>query len=382
MTSAMGSKGMDFELSPQHKELQQSVRRLVEQSILPQIMEYEEKSVLPLEIFREIGAEGFLKAHVPRKYGGAGLGTMAYCLVVEELAKAGAGLTHPGHFQTQKVLLGYGTSEQREKYLTKLLDGEYLAATAITEPTVGSSFADMRTRVERRGEAFTLNGLKTMINDAAEADIISVFARSDEGLSVFLVEKGTSGFRILKKLDPIGMRSSPIYEFELKDCVVKADQLVGQLGEGLKVFFRAFNFSRLGNASTALGMAQAALERTLSYVRERQVGAHVVAEFQGIRWLLAELSTELEAARLLRNQAAIREDKGEDISLDSSRAKLFCVKVANRVVGDCIQATGRYGCLRDSLFELYHRDAKVLGTAGGSLEVMKNNIARRLIEKS
>ena len=370
---------MDFELSPELKELQLAVRRLVEQRILSRIMHYEERSIFPREIFREIGAQGFLKAHVPEEYGGLGLGTLAYCLVSEELARAGAGMTHNGHFQTGKMLLECGTPEQREKYLAKLLSGEYLAATAITEPTVGSSFTDMQTRVEKRGDAFILNGMKTLINDAAEANIVNVFAKSDEGISVFLVEKRTPGFQILRKQDPIGMRSSPIYELELKDCTVKAEQLVGRVGEGLKAFFAAFNFSRLGNASAALGIAQAALENTVNYVKERHVGTRLAAEFQGIRWMLAEMSTQLEAARLLRNRAATMEDKKQDISLESSQAKLFCVEVANRVVGDCIQATGRYGCLRDSLFELYLRDAKLLGTAGGSLEVMKNNIARRLI---
>ena len=370
---------MDFELSPEHKELQLSVRRLVEQRILPQIMDYEEKSVFPWEIFRELGAQGFLKAHIPKEYGGLGLGTLAYCLISEELAKAGAGLTHNGHFQTEKMLLEYGTPEQQKKYLAKLLNGEYLAATAISEPTVGSSFADMRTRVEKRGDTFILNGMKTLINDAAEADILNVFAKSDEGISVFLLEKGTPGFRILRKQDPIGMRSSPIYEFELKDCAIKGEQLVGRVGEGFKAFFSAFNFSRLGNASAALGIAQATLEKTLSYIKQRQVGTRAASKFQGIRWMLAELSVQLEAARLLRDRTASMEDKKQDISLESSQAKLFCVEVANRVVGDCIQVTGRYGCLRDSLFELYFRDAKLLGTAGGSLEVMKNNIAKRLI---
>ena len=370
---------MDFELSQEHKGLQKSVRRLVEETILPQIMEYEEKSILPLDIFRTIGLEGFLKAHIPKEYGGLGLGTMAFCLVSEELGKAGAGLIHNGHFQTEKMLVEYGTQKQRERYLAKLLNGEYLAATAITEPTVGSSFTDMQTRVKRHGDTFVLNGVKTLINDAAEADVINMFAKSEEGISVFLVEKNTPGFRILRKMDPIGMRSSPIYEFELKDCSVQAEQLVGKIGAGFKTFFSAFNFSRLGNASAALGIAQAALAKTINYIKERKVGTRVAAEFQGLRWLLADLSTQLEAARLLRNRAAVMEEMKQDISLESSQTKLLCVEVANQIVGDCIQATGRYGCLRDNLFDLYLRDVKVLGTAGGSLEVMKNNIARHLI---
>jgi butyryl-CoA dehydrogenase len=370
---------MDFELSQQHQGLQESVREFVEQNVLPHITRYEEKSILPRELFREMGRQGFLKAHIPMEFGGLGLGTMAFCLVSEEVAKAGFGMTHNGHFQTIKMLTESGTPKQREKYLAKLLTGEYLAATAITEQTVGSSFATMQTSMEKRGDSFILTGVKTLINDAAEADVINVFAKGDQGISVFLVEKNTPGLYIIKKLDPMGMRSSPIYEFELKQCAVKAEQLVGSLGEGFKTFFTAFNFSRLGNASAALGIAQAALEKTVSYLKGRQIGTRIATEFQGLRWRLAEMSTQIEAARLVRNQAAVMEERKRDISIESSRAKLLCVEVANRVVGDCIQATGRYGCLRESLFDLYLRDVKVIGTAGGSLEVMKNNIARTLL---
>jgi alkylation response protein AidB-like acyl-CoA dehydrogenase len=221
--------------------------------------------------------------------------------------------------------------------------------------------------------------VKTLINDAAEADIINVFAKGDEGISVFLVEKKTPGLRILKKLDPIGMRSSPMYEFELKGCTVNAEQLVGDLGMGFRAFFSAFNFSRLGNASAALGIARAALEKTVAYIKERHVGTRVVADFQGLRWRLAEISTYLEAARLVRNRAAVMEEGKQDISVESSQAKFLCVEVANRVVGDCLQTVGRYGCLRDSLFDIYLCDIKLIGIAGGSMEVMKNNIAKTLL---
>jgi len=369
---------MEFEYSQEHRALKKSVRDFVDEVALPQIMEYEEKSVLPMEIFRRTGSEGFLRAHIPKSFGGLGLGTLGFCLVSEELARAGAGMIHNGQFQTQKMLLEHGTVEQREKYLEKLLNGEYLAATAITEPNVGSSFAGMETTVSKRGDCFVLNGKKTLINDAAEANVLNIFARSEEGISVFLLDRGTPGFRVVGKLDPLGMRSSPVYELELRDCTVGPNQIVGALGRGLDAFFSAFNFSRLGNASAALGIGTAAFEKTLDYLRGRQVGTRMASEFQGLRWMLAEMSTDLEAARLMRDRAAYLEENRQDIGLVSSQTKLLCVEVANRVVGNCIQATGRYGCLRESLFDLYLRDVKVLGTAGGSLEVMKNNIARHL----
>ncbi|MBI2847777.1 MAG: acyl-CoA dehydrogenase family protein, partial [Chloroflexi bacterium] len=338
---------MDFELSSECRELRQKVKAFVDQNVLPQIAEYEEKGVFPRALFREIGAEGFLRAHVSGEYGGLGLGTIVFCLVAEELARAGAGLVHSAQFQMQKMLMSHGTPEQQAKYLEKLLSGEYVAAVAITEPTVGSSFSDMRTIVRQDGDTYVLNGLKTMINGAAEADVIAVFARNEQGISIFLVDRETPGLSILNKLDIIGMRSAPVYEFELKDCIVNGAQLLGKVGEGLKVFFSAFNFSRLGNASAALGIAQAAFDKTLSYLKERRVGSRGAAEFQGLRWTLVEMNNQLEAARLVRDRAAVFQDKLPDNSLESSRAKLFCVEVANRVVGDCIQATGRYGSLRD-----------------------------------
>jgi butyryl-CoA dehydrogenase len=370
---------MVTEISPAHRQLQGALRRFVSEAVLPHIMAFEEASVFPAEMFRAMGREGFLRAHVPVEEGGLGLGAMAFCIVAEELARGGAGMVHPGQFQTMRMLLEHGSPEQKERYLAGLLDGTILAATAITESEVGSSFARMQTRGIRSGSGFVLNGAKSLINDAAEADLINVFAATEEGISVFLIEKGTPGFRILGKQDPLGMRSSPVYEFELRDCPVDAGRLVGAPGRGLQTFFTAFNFSRLGNASAALGIAQAAMDKTIAYLKERRVGDHPASSFQGLRWKLAELDTEIRAARLFRDHTSRLADETESFGLESSQTKLLCVETANRVVGACIQATGRFGCLRDSMFDIYLRDARVLGTAGGSLEIMKNNIARHLL---
>jgi butyryl-CoA dehydrogenase len=355
------------------------VSRLVQEEILPAIGPYEEKSVLPADLLRKMGELGFFRAHVDKSGGGLGLGTLGYCLGSEEIAKAGAGLTHNGHFQVQRMILEFGTAEQKGKYLQGLLDGGFVGAMAITEPQVGSSFALMSSAVEERDGALTLNGRKSFINDAAEARVAGVLARDGDGFSVFLLEKGTTGFRILKKLDPIGMRSSPVYDFAMERCPIRSEDLVGTRGEGLRLFFSAFNFSRLGNASAALGIANAAFQKTLDYAKGRQVGRQRVSEFQGIRWMFAEMSVQLETSRLLRDRAAGLVDAGERAALEASQAKLLCVETSNEVAAKCIQIAGRFGCLRDSLFELYLRDARALGVAGGSLEVMKNNIARELL---
>jgi alkylation response protein AidB-like acyl-CoA dehydrogenase len=370
---------VDFEHSSAHRDLRQKVRRFVDQDVLPAIVKYEEKSIFPMEIFREMGRQGFLKAHVAKEHGGLGLGVLGYCIVSEEVSRAGAGMTHNGHFQLGNMLFEHGKPEQQQKCLQKLFNGEYAGAMAITEPGAGSSFVNLSTTVKEKEGVYILDGVKTLINDAAEADVMGVFARSNGGFTMLLLYKGTRGFRITKKLDPMGFRSSPVYEFEMKGCRVGPENVLGALNEGIKLFFSAFNLSRLGNASAALGIGSAAFNKTLDYVRDRRVGAHRVADFQGIRWRLAELSVELEAARLLRDKAAVMADNGKEGSLEASQAKLFCVQMCNKVVGECVQMTGGYGCLRDSLFELYLRDARVLGTAGGSLEVMRNNIAKRVI---
>lgn len=370
---------MDFDHSSRHRELRQEVRSFVDQDVLPVIFEYEEKSIFPADIFRNMGRRGFLKTHVEKEYGGLGLGVLGYCIVSEEVAGAGAGMTHNGHFQLGKMLFEYGTAEQKEKSLQKLLNGEYIGAMAITEPSAGSSFVNLSTTVKAGGGGYILDGVKTLINDASEADVIGVFAKSNGGFSLLLLYKDTKGFRITKKLDPIGFRSSPVYEFEMKGCMLGPEHVLGTFNEGLKLFFSAFNLSRLGNASAALGISKAAFGKTLDYVKERKVGAHRVADFQGIRWRLAEMTVQIEASCLMRDKAAVLAGKKKDASLEASQAKLFCVQVANQVVGECIQMTGRYGCLRESLLELYLRDARALGTAGGSLEVMKNNIAKRVI---
>ena len=371
---------MDYTMPLELNELKQAARQFVEENLLPEVLKYEDKSTFPLELFRKMGKEGFFKTHIPKELGGRGLGTLAFCIVTEEFGKAGFGMAQIPHFQSLKFLSDFGNNDQRERYFYKLRDGHYLGATAITESGVGSSFSNMRTRVEKKGTSLIINGEKTLINTAAEADIITVFAVSDEGLSALLVEKGTDGFRILKKLDPIGMRSSPIYDFEMVNCSLPLSQLVLPMGAGLGAFISVFNFSRLGNASVALGVSEAAFAKTITYLKSRQVGKQRAINFQGLRWMLAELSTELCACRLLRDKAALLMESMHDIGMEASQAKMYCVNAGSRIVNDCIQATGRFGCLRGNLFDVYLRDLKVLGIAGGSLEVMKNNIARQLLE--
>jgi alkylation response protein AidB-like acyl-CoA dehydrogenase len=372
---------MDFAYSPKQLEFQHKARDFINQEMAPKVEEYDRQSIFPRETFLKFGEQGFLGVIVPSEYGGLGLGTVAYCLLSEELGRLSAGYHHNGIFQTQKMILTYGTRQQKEKFLPGLASGRIHAATAISEPEMGSSFAKMKTFAKKTNENYILNGVKSHINDAAEADVMNIMAQTDRGLTIFLLEKKTPGFKIIKKLDPIGLRASPIYEFELKDCPIPKENVLGQEGKGLAVFINTFNFSRLGNASVFLGMAKAAFEEALNFAQNREVGEHHVIDFQGIRWIAADLCTNLEAAELLRNKAATMEENGDDSSRLSSMAKLYCGEAAAETIMSAIRIAGSYGCYRDRPFERWLRDVKALEIAGGTPEIMKNIIANQILPK-
>ena len=260
-------------------------------------------------------------------------------------------------------------------YLPKLATAEAIGAIAISEHNVGSSFKRMETTFHKKMEGYILNGHKTHINDAAEADVLLVLAKGERGLTAFIVEKNQPGEISFKKLDPMGYRSSPLYEFSLKEVRLPEKQRLGEEGQGLSVFFKIFNFSRIGNASVFIGLSQGVLKAALHYIRGREVGDAKVTSFQGIRWIMADLFTRIEAAELLRNKAAILESSELPCARETSMAKYFAGEVAREATNKAIEITGSFGCYRNQPFDMFYRDAKVLLVAGGSSEVMKNVIA-------
>jgi alkylation response protein AidB-like acyl-CoA dehydrogenase len=372
---------MDFSYHPDLTGFQEKARKFIKEQMEPEIDYYDRKSLFPRATFRKFGSEGFLGAAVPQRYGGMELGTMGYCLLCEELGRLGAGTIHNGIFQTQKMILTHGSEDLKEKFLKGLCSGDIHAATAISEPDMGSSFARMETTARRNGSAFILNGAKTHINDAAEADVLNVFAKTDLGLTVFLVEKGTPGFVIKEKLDPMGLRSSPIYALEFNDCRIPDTYVVGEEGKGLSVFVSTFNFSRLGNASTFIGITRESLEQAIEFAKRREIGPSRVSDFQGIRWTIADLCTKLEAAVMLRDKAAHLEQCDGDVSALASMAKYYAGETAVEAVNSAIRIVGSYGCYRDTPFERLLRDVKVLEIAGGTPEIMKNIIANAILGK-
>jgi len=370
---------VDFERSETQKALQASARSFAEKVIEPEAREYDEKSLFPWDTFRKMGRDGYLGLTVPAVYGGCDGGAMEYSILCEEIARASAAYIHNGHYQTEKMLIHYGTEAQRQEFLPKLARGEFLAATAISETGVGSSFSAMASTAKKEGGFYILNGEKVHINDAAEAQLINFFAMAPKGLTIFLVDTATAGFSIIEKMDPIGLRASPIYVLRLADCRVPESRRIGEEGQGAQVFFAAFNYSRIGNASCLLGCARGATEKAIDFAKSRKVGNKTVTDFQGMRWMIAEVSTRLEAVALLRDKAAWLEDRGKDPAREVAMAKLLAGEVSLEAISQMIQLTGSYGCYRDTPFERYWRDAKTLCIAGGTLEVMKNNIARQIL---
>jgi len=370
---------MDFELSDSQKVLKGSAQTFAEMVIEPEAREYDEKSLFPWGTYRKMGQEGYMGLTVPAAFGGRNGGAVEYSILCEEIAKASAAYIHNGHYQTEKMLWHSGTESQRQEYLPKLATGEYLAATAISEPGVGSSFSGMASTARLAGDSYILNGLKIHINDAAEASVINFFAMAPKGLTIFLVNPKAPGFKILEKMDPIGLRASPLYSFRLENYRAPVNCRIGEEGKAMEVFFSAFNYSRIGNASCLLGIAKGALEKAIAFAQKKNLSGKFVTDYQGIRWMVAELTTKLEAASLLRDKAAWMEDQKRDPAQETSMAKLLAGEISLEVVSQAIQLTGSHGCYRDTPFERYWRDAKSLCIAGGTLEVMKNNIAKKIL---
>jgi len=366
---------MEFNYATESQALKEKARKFARKVIAPEALEYDQKGVFPLETIRKMGKEGLFGPIVPKKYSGLGLSTLDYALISQEIASASPSYTHNAMFQTQKALILFGTEDQKERYLSKLASADYIGAIAISERNVGSSFKRMETFAVKKGDHYILNGHKTHINDAAEAHVMPLLAQTENGLTMFIIEREQPGITFSEKLDPSGYRASPIYEFSLKNVKVKDSRRLGEEGKGLNVFFGIFDFSRIGNASVFIGMSDGALETAMQYAREREVGTRKVTDFQGMRWLMADLFTRIEAATLLRDKAAILEASGVPCARETCMAKYFAGEVAREVTNKAIEICGSYGCYRKQPFDMFYRDAKALLIAGGSSEVMKNIIA-------
>jgi alkylation response protein AidB-like acyl-CoA dehydrogenase len=377
-----------FVLTEDQEQLRREIRTFAAREIAPHVSAWDEASEFPLAVVKKLAGMGLLGVIIPPAYGGAGLGYVDYVLAVEELSSVDGslGLTVAAHnsLGTNHIFLA-GNEEQKKKYLPPLASGNWLAAWALTEPGSGSDASNARTTAEKRGDRYVLNGTKTFITNGHYADALVIIAVTDKskgthGLSAFIVEKGTKGFRPGKKENKLGLRASDTAELIFEDCEIPAENLLGVEGEGFIDAMRVLDGGRISIAALALGIARGALDAALKYVKERRQFGKAIAEFQGIQWKLADMATELDAARLLTQRAAVLKDAGRKITRESAMAKLFASEVAVRICDEAVQLFGGYGFIKDYPAEKFYRDVKLCTIGEGTSEIQRMVIAREILK--
>jgi len=378
---------LDFALNEEQQLLKKTVREFAEAEIGPHAREWDEKQEFPREVFTKLGELGLMGVVWPAKYGGAEMATVDYVVVMEELSRvdAGVALSVAAHnsLSSGHIYLA-GTEEQKTKYLTPLAKGEKVGCWGLTENSAGSDAGGTKTTAVRDGTEWVLNGSKTFITNGRLADTAVVMAVTDrtkgnKGISAFIVERGTKGFRAGKKEDKLGVRSSDTSELVFEDCRIPLANLLGREGQGFVDTLKILDRGRIGIAAFSIGIAQACLEASSRYALGRKQFGHPIADFQAIQFKIADMATAISAARLLTFHAATLRDNGREHKVESSMAKLFASEAAVQIALDAVQIHGGYGYIKDYPVERYLRDSK-LGTIGeGTSEVQRLVIARELL---
>jgi len=380
---------VNFEYNETQVMIRETARKFAEEELAPTIAERDEKEEFPHDAVKKLGELGFMGMMVSEKYGGSGLDTVSYVLAVEEISKVDAACGVIMSVNNSLVCFGleeWGTEEQKQKYLVPLATGKLLGAFALSEPGAGSDAANQQTTALRDGDFYVLNGTKNFITNGANADIILVMAATDKskgagGISTFIVEKGTPGLSVAKKEKKLGIRSSDTVSLSFEDCKVPVRNRIGEEGFGFKFAMITLDGGRIGIAAQALGIAEGSLQAALSYSKQRKAFGQPIAEFQAIQFKLAEMSTTIEAARLLTLHAALTKDAGQRYTFSAARAKLFASKVAVACALEAIQIHGGYGYIRDFPVERYLRDAKITEIYEGTSEIQRLIIARELLRE-
>jgi butyryl-CoA dehydrogenase len=381
---------MDYLLTEKQKMIRDLARQIADEKIRPVAAEYDEKEEFPWPIMKVIAESDLFGVYIEEKYGGTGGGVMELCVATEEFSKACGGIAvcyAASALGTYPIIL-YGTEEQKKKYLPSIARGKKIAAFAITEAGAGSDAGAVSTTAKREGDNYILNGVKQWITNGGEAEVYTVIAMTDRskgtrGASAFIVEKGTPGFEFGKKEKKLGIRASATRELVFTNCKVPKENLLGKEGLGFIVAMKTFDKSRPGVAAQAVGIAQGALDHAVKYARERVQFGKPISSFQGIQFMLADMATEIEAARALVYSAARMIDSGaKDISKASSMAKLYASDVAMRVTTDAVQIFGGYGYMRDYPVEKYMRDAKITQIYEGTNQIQRSVIASELIRET
>jgi len=379
---------MDFSLSDDQKLIRDTVRQFMEAEVRPKIREYDKTEHFAEKELRGLGELGCCGMLVPEEWGGAGLDTMAYVVMLEEVARVDAALAVALSVTNSVVCMPiakHGSAAQKKQYFRRLATGVIIGAFCLTEPGAGSDAANLQTRAERRGDGYVLNGTKSWVSNGGHSGVYLAFAKTDpaagaRGVTAFLLEESFPGFRIARYEDKMGLRSSHTAEISLSDCEVPAENRLGEEGAGLKIALEALDGGRVGIAAQAVGIAQGALEAAVKHAKQRRAFGKTIGEFQAIQWMLADMQTEIEAARSLVWQAAwMKEQNNKRSGVIASRAKLYASEMVNRVVYKAVQVHGSQGYSRESDVERMYRDARVISIYEGTSEIQRMVIARDLL---
>jgi butyryl-CoA dehydrogenase len=393
---------MDFSLTSDQLLIRDTVRQFMETEMRPVIREYERAHKYPVAELRKLGDLGCCGMMIPEKWSGAGTDTVAYAVMIEEVARVDAStavVVSVTNTVSAGPVLKHATEAQKAKYLSRLARGEIIGAFCLTEPGAASDAGNIQTRAVRDGEHYVLNGTKIWVSNGDISGVYVVFAKTDpaagaRGITAFLVEGSFTGFRVSRYEEKMGMQLSPTVEIVLDDCRVPAENRLGEEGQGLRIALEALDGGRIGIAAQSVGLAQGALETATRYAKQRRAFGHPIADYQAIQWMLADMQTEIDAARMLTYQAAqvrdaqVRQQSSGTLSgtpgrsklgPHSARAKLYASEMANRVAYKAVQIHGSLGYSRESDVERYYRDARVLTIYEGTSEMQRLVIARDLL---
>jgi alkylation response protein AidB-like acyl-CoA dehydrogenase len=378
---------MDFKPTENQEMIAQTVRDFAEKNIRPFLMDWDESQTFPIEVFKKLGELGLMGVLVPEEYGGAGLGYFEYVTAIQELARVcgSVGLSMAAHNSLcTGHILTFGNEEQKKKYLPKLATAEHIGAWGLTEANTGSDAMRMRCVAKQDGEYWVINGAKNWITHGISGDVAVVLARTGElldsnGITAFVVERGTPGFNAGKKENKLGMRASETAEMIFEDCRVHQSQVLGKVGDGFKQAMKILDGGRISIAALSLGIAKGAFDASVKYSQERQQFGQPISNFQGISFKLADMATQIEAAELLTLQAADLKNRGEKMTKQSAFAKYYASEVAVRCSTEAVQIFGGYGYTKDFPVEKFYRDSKLCTIGEGTSEIQKLVIARNIL---
>lgn len=379
---------IDFKLSLEQELIQETARNFANDYLFKGVMNRDLKSEFPKLEIQKMGELGLMGMMVPTKWGGAELDTISYVLAIEEIAAvelASSTIMSVNNSLVCYVLQKWGTNFQKKKYLTLLASGKKLGAYSLSEPQSGSDASNMMTTAKKSGSDYIINGTKNWVTSGINSDYVIIFCkttneRNHEKISSFLIEKGVGGFKVGKKEDKLGLRASDTCELYFDNCKVPEENLIGKEGEGFKIALDALNGGRIGIASQAVGLARSALEKATAYAKERNQFGRPIAKFGSIRNKIADMATDIDAARLLVLNAAYRKDNGLAYVKESAMAKLFASKIANKAARECVQIHGGYGYLQEYGVERLMRDAKITEIYEGTSEIQRLVIGKELLK--